>query len=133
MKPTAVYLIRSDQVEGVYKVGLSDGVVRRKSQIRKSYELGGTIVAEAWFPTRKSAQKAENLWHHFYSDFRYTHCKGREWFELSKDCVNRFVSWSSSSPNSLPMRMMIKSGRYTEYQANQLINHLISRIPNGEQ
>lgn len=133
MKPTAVYLIKSDQVEGVYKVGLSDGVVRRKSQIRKSYDLGGSIIAEAWFPTRKSAQQGELKWHRLLSECRYSEGKGREWFELTDDCVRRFVTWSKISPNSLPLRMILKSGRYTEYQAEQLTKQLIDNIPYGTQ
>lgn len=133
MKPTAIYLIKSDLVEGVYKVGLSDAVVRRKSQIKKSYDLGGTILAEAWFPSRKAAQKGELLWHRFLSECRYSEAKGREWFELTEDCVRRFVTWSKISPNSLPLRMILKSGRYTEYQAEQLTNQLINNIPDGKQ
>jgi len=129
MTPTAIYLIKSDQVESVFKIGLSDAVPRRKVQIKNTYHLGGIVIAQSWFPTRKAAQTAEYRWHDYLSDYQYLNNNGREWFSLSDSLVNLFIDWAECSPNPLPIKALIKSGRYTPYQAEQLTNQLLNGIP----
>jgi hypothetical protein len=131
MKPTAVYLIRSDQIDGLFKVGLSDSVVRRVVQVKDSYHVGGSIEAQAWFPTRQAAIKAEKIWHNFLSELHETSVSGREWFRLDTELVNVFKRWATLSPNVLPLKARIKSGRMTLYQAEQLSNQLLMSIPYG--
>lgn len=133
MKPTAIYLIKSDQLEGVYKVGLSDLVPRRSSQIREHYRVGGSVEAEAWFPTRCAAQQAEKAWHRFLASLRDDSVRGREWFRMTEDLVESFKKWAAISPNGLPLRMRIKSGRLTPFQAEQLSTQLLRSIPHGSE
>jgi T5orf172 domain len=132
VKPTAIYLIKSDQLEGVYKVGLSDLVPRRSTQIRAHYGLGGSVEAEAWFPSRSTAQEAERAWHRFLAPLRDLSAGGREWFRMSEELIATFKQWTSLSPNGLPLRMQIKSGRLTPFQAEQLSTKLLRSIPYAE-
>ena len=129
MTPTAIYLIKSDQVESVYKLGLSDAVPRRKVQIKDTYALGGIIVAQGWLPTRKAAFSAETRWHHYLSDYQYLNNNGREWFSLTDKLVDLFISWTELSPNPLPLKAMMKTGRFTQYHAEQLTTELLNGIP----
>lgn len=129
MTPTAVYLIKGDQRDGLYKVGVSDMVPRRKVQVKDSYHVGSTVVAEAWYPTRQAALQAEKHLHRALTKFKALDVSGREWFYLSQSLVDQFITWAKQSSNSLPLRVAIKSGRYTEYQATQLIEKLNKSMP----
>lgn len=131
MKPTAVYLIQSDIDPGLFKVGLSDHVPRRRSQVRSCYRLGGSTRAEAWFPTRMGAQDAERAWHRFLEAFRDCPNGGREWFRMEQEDVENFIHWSSQSNSSIALRSSIKSGRMTPYQSVQITTKLLRSIPNA--
>jgi hypothetical protein len=129
MKPTAIYLFRSEELEGLYKVGLSDAIARRKVQVRDHYQLGAVVEAEAWFPTRSAAYQAEHAWHQFLAPLREDSARGREWFHLSDQLIQQFKRWADLSPSGLPLRFAVKSGRLTPFHAEQLTNKLLRGIP----
>ena len=131
MKATAIYLIQSEIDPGLFKVGLSNHVPRRRSQIRDCYHLGGSTKAETWFPTRLGAQDAERAWHHYLAPFKDCPNGGREWFRMEQIDIDRFMHWSTQSNSSLPLRSSIKSGRMTPYQSVQLTTKLLRSIPNA--
>lgn len=129
MKPTAVYLFRSEEMEGLYKVGLSDSITRRRIQVRDHYHLGASVEAEAWFPSRYAAHQAEHAWHVFLAPLREDAAGGREWFRLSEGHIAQFKKWASVSPSGLPLRLGLKSGRMTPFQSDQLTQQLLRSIP----
>ena len=130
MKPTAVYLISSD-TPGLFKVGLSDCVPRRSHQVSLHYHLGSSVRAEAWLPSRRTAQQAETAWHRFLNPLRADDVKGREWFNLTSELVDQIIDWTKLSPGLMPLKMSLKSGRMTPYQIEQLSTTLLKAIPDG--
>jgi hypothetical protein len=104
-------------------------VPRRKVQVKDSYHVGSTVVAQVWYPTRVAALQAEKRLHGALTQFRALDVSGREWFYLTQTLVDQFTVWAQQSSNSLPLRAAIKSGRYTDYQATQLIERLNTSMP----
>lgn len=131
VKPTAVYLIQSESDSGLYKVGLSDLVPRRNAQIHDTYNLGGVVQCEAWFPTRIGALEAERKWHYHLFPFRDCPNGGREWFRLPDHITGYFYQWAGQSRSAMPLKASIRSGRMTPYQKQQLTHQLLKSIPDG--
>jgi len=127
--PTAVYLIRNIWAEANYKIGIASVIDRRKFQIEEQYGVGPMVVAAVWFPSRRAAQKAETLWHHYYKESTTNDHGGHEWFSLTNTQLDEFMVWAEYGPNEALLKLKAKGGLLDHRDARDMETTLISCIP----
>ena len=100
MDKCAVYLMR-DGYSGDVKIGISNNPELRRTQVQSHYNVGGvSLIDQTWFLTRDEAREYEKAFHSRYSSHLSPARGGREWFKLSQQQVDGFLSWMKASTQS---------------------------------
>ena len=91
-RKTAVYII-ADMLSGDIKIGVSVNPETRCKQVANSYAVGSVhLVSVCWFESKKDAHKHERSFHRMYKSKHSEERGGREWFSLTSNEVDEFIS-----------------------------------------
>ena len=100
MDRCAVYLMR-DGHSGDVKIGISNNPELRRTQVQSHYNVGAvSLIDQTWFLSRDEASKYEKAFHMRYSQHLSAARGGREWFSLSDEQIEGFLTWMKSSTES---------------------------------
>jgi hypothetical protein len=100
MDKCAVYLMQ-DGYSGDVKIGISNNPELRRTQVQSHYNVGGvSLIDQTWFITRDEAREYEKAFHSRYSRYLSPARGGREWFKLSQQQIDGFLTWMKASTQS---------------------------------
>ena len=100
MDRCAVYLMH-DGHSGDVKIGISNNPELRRTQVQSHYNVGVvSLIDQTWFLSRDEASKYEKALHTRYSQHLSAARGGREWFSLSNEQIEGFLTWMKHSTES---------------------------------
>ena len=128
--PTAVYLIKNDWSDCNYKIGISNFPDRRSTELDVQYSnVYPILITSCWFPSTKTARKAEHHWHKYFASQLSDDHGGIEWFGLTEEHVSLFTDWAKMSMDGLDIKQWIFSKGATTQELSKYSKDLIKAIP----
>lgn len=95
-----------DVHSGDVKIGISNNPDLRRTQVQSHYNVGAvSLIDQTWFLTRDEARQYEKAFHSRYLRQLSPARGGREWFKLSQEQIDGFLTWMKASTQSRVYRV----------------------------